>query len=128
MKALVTGGAGFIGSHTVALLLKRGYSVRVYDSLEMPVHPRRKKPAYLPDNVEFVFGDVRNEADFRQVLDGVDFVFHLAAHQGYLTDFSTFSSVNDVGTALLYQIIVSGRLPIQKVVLASSQATYGEGK
>ncbi len=128
MKVLVTGGAGFIGSHTVALLLEKGYSVRILDSLEPPVHPERKKPDYIADDVEFVQGDVRSESDLETALKGADFVIHLAAYQGYLPCFGRFAMVNDGGTALLYQTIVNQHLPIRKVVLGSSQAVYGEGK
>jgi dTDP-L-rhamnose 4-epimerase len=127
-KVLVTGGAGFIGSHTVDLLLKKGYEVRVLDSLTPPVHPKRERPAYLPKNVEFILGDVQNRNDMEKALQGVRAVFHLAAYQDYLTDFSKFAFVNDGGTALLYEIIVNHRLPVEKVVLGSSQAVYGEGK
>lgn len=128
MRVLVTGGAGFIGSHTVDLLLTKGYEVRVLDSLEPPVHRRREKPAYIPRDVDFILGDVCNRGDMEKALKGVGAVFHLAAYQGYLTDFSKFAMVNDYGTALLYELIVSENLPVQKVVLASSQAVYGEGK
>lgn len=128
MKVLVTGGAGFIGSHTTDLLLEKGYSVRVLDSLEPPVHPQLRKPDYLPDEVEFIQGDVCHRGDLKRALKGVDFVFHLAAYQGYLTDFGKFARVNDGSTALLYEIIVNERLPVRKVVLGSSQAVYGEGK
>jgi len=128
MRVLVTGGAGFIGSHTVDLLLEKGHRVRVLDNLAPPVHPRGCKPDYLPDGVDFMLGDVRNRNDMVAALRGIDVVFHLAAYQDYLTDFSTFASVNDVGTALLYEIIVNQRLPVRKVVLASSQSVYGEGR
>jgi dTDP-L-rhamnose 4-epimerase len=127
-KVLVTGGAGFIGSHTVDLLLKKGYEVRVLDSLTPPVHPRKERPTYLPKNVEFILGDVQNRNDMEKALQGVRAVFHLAAYQDYLTDFSKFAFVNDGGTALLYEIIVNHRLPVEKIVLGSSQAVYGEGK
>jgi len=127
-KVLVTGGAGFIGSHTVDLLLEKGYEVRVLDSLTPPVHPKKEKPAYLPEDVEFILGDVQNRNDMEKALQGVSAVFHLAAYQDYLTDFSKFAFVNDGGTALLYEMIVNHRLPIEKVVLGSSQAVYGEGK
>ncbi|NWJ97887.1 MAG: NAD-dependent epimerase/dehydratase family protein [Chloroflexi bacterium] len=126
-KVLVTGGAGFIGSHTVDLLLQRGYQVRVLDALLPPVHPQPRCPAYLPAEVELIMGDVRDKRIFTQALKGVDAVFHLAAYQDYLPDFSRFFQINSVGTALLYEIIVEQRLPIQKVVFASSQAVYGEG-
>jgi dTDP-L-rhamnose 4-epimerase len=127
-KVLVTGGAGFIGSHTVDLLLKKGYEVRVLDSLTPPVHPRKEKPSYLPEDVEFILGDVQNRDDMERALKGVRAVFHLAAYQDYLTDFSKFAWVNDGGTALLYEIIVNRHLPVEKLILGSSQAVYGEGK
>jgi dTDP-L-rhamnose 4-epimerase len=126
-RVLITGGAGFIGSHTADRLLERGYEVRVLDSLTPPVHPAGKKPSYLSDQVEFLRGDVRSRDDLAPALRGVDAVVHLAAYQDYLTDFSTFFHVNTVGTALLYELIVQERLPIRKVVVASSQAVYGEG-
>lgn len=128
MKVLVTGGAGFIGSHTVDALLSRGYDVSILDSLELPVHPRREKPVYIPADIEFIRGDVRNRQDMEKALKGAEAVFHLAAHQGYLPDFSAFAGVNDTGTALLYETIVKEHLPVQKVIIASSQAVYGEGK
>ncbi len=128
MKVLITGGAGFIGSHTGDLLLQKGYEVRVIDSLEPPVHPERVKPAYISSEVEFILGDVRNPKDMSKALRGIDLVFHLAAYQDYLTDFSRFASVNDGGAALLYELIVNQHLPVRKVILGSSQAVYGEGK
>jgi dTDP-L-rhamnose 4-epimerase len=128
MRVLVTGGAGFIGSHTVDLLLRRGYEVRILDALRPPVHANGGKPAYLPAEAEFQHGDVRDRGALLAALRGMDAVIHLAAYQDYLTDFSTFFHINTVGTALLYELIVEHRLPIQKIVVASSQATYGEAK
>ena len=128
MKVLVTGGAGFIGSHTVDLLLEKGFEVRVLDNLEPPVHPEREKPAYVPKDVELLLGDVRCRDDMDKALKGIDAVIHLAAYQDYLTDFSKFFHVNTVGTALIYELIVEKNYPVQKVVVASSQAAYGEGK
>ena len=129
MKVLVTGGAGFIGSHTVDLLLEKGHSVRILDGLKPPVHLAGKIPDYvLEDQVEFVHGDIRDRSTWETALDTVNAVFHLAAYQDYLPDFSTFFHTNTVSTALLYEIIVEKRLPVQKVIVASSQAAYGEGK
>ena len=127
MRILVTGGAGFIGSHTVDRLLAEGYQVRILDNLQPRVHPKGK-PSYLPPEVEFILGDVRDRKTLDQTLQGVDAVFHLAAYQDYMPDFSTFFQVNTVSTALLYELIVENKYPIQKVVVASSQAVYGEGK
>ncbi|HLZ10730.1 MAG TPA: NAD-dependent epimerase/dehydratase family protein, partial [Chloroflexota bacterium] len=124
---LVTGGAGFIGSHLVDALLRDGHRVRVLDDLRPPVHSGNV-PAYLSPEIEFQRGSVVDRAVFLRALTDVDAVFHLAAYQDYLTDFSTFFLTNSVGTAMLYEIIVQERLPIQKVVVASSQAIYGEGK
>lgn len=123
---MVTGGAGFIGSHTVDALLKKGYKVRIMDSLTPPVH--MVWPDYLPKRAEVVLGDVRNREDWEKALEGVDYVFHFAAFQDYLPYFSKFFHVNTVATALLYEIIVEKKLPIKKIVVASSQAVYGEGK
>ncbi len=128
MKVLVTGGAGFIGSHTVDLLLAKGHAVRILDSLAPPVHVDQQVPEYVPAAAELIIGDIRNRTTLEQALHGVDAVIHLAAYQDYLPDFAKFFHVNTVGTALLYELIVEKRLPIQKVVVASSQAVYGEGK
>ena len=125
---LVTGGAGFIGSHTIDLLLERGYKVRILDNLASPVHIGGNLPDYISTDVDFVRGDVRDKDAWKSALDNIDSVFHLAAYQDYLPDFSTFFHVNTVGTALLYETIVEQGLSISKVVMASSQAIYGEGK
>jgi dTDP-L-rhamnose 4-epimerase len=127
MRVLVTGGAGFIGSHTADLLLSQGYQVRAIDSLAAPVHQNGQLPDYLDARVEFIRGDVQDRLAWESALDGVDFVFHLAAYQDYLPDFSRFFAVNCVSTALLYELIVEKQYPVQKIVVASSQAVYGEG-
>jgi dTDP-L-rhamnose 4-epimerase len=126
MRILVTGGAGFIGSHTCDRLLSHGHRVVVLDALTPPVH-RNGKPAYLNPEVEFFEGDVRNRDLLTNLLRRVDAVFHLAAYQDYLTDFARFSDVNVVSTSLLYEIIVAEHLDMARVVVASSQAALGEG-
>ena len=118
-RILVTGGAGFIGSHTADILLQCGYEVRIFDSLQERVHPHGW-PAYLPGDMEKVVGDVRDADAMGRALDGVDGVIHLAAYQDYMPDFSTFYSVNTVSTALLFELIVARALPVQKIVSASS--------
>ena len=128
MRILVTGGAGFIGSHTVDLLLKKGHTVRILDALEPPVHRDRQPPDYMPREAEFILGDVRDRAAWERALEGVEAVFHFAAYQDYLPDFAKFFHVNAAGTALLYEIAVEKNLPLQKIVVASSQAIYGEGR
>jgi dTDP-L-rhamnose 4-epimerase len=124
---LITGGAGFIGSHSALSLLDRGYRVRVLDSLRPPVHESGLPPPWLPSDVEIMIGDVRDKAAFSKALSGVSRVLHLAAYQDYLPDFSTFFSINTGGTAMLFEVIVEAGLDISKVVVASSQAAYGEG-
>ena len=126
MKVLVTGGAGFIGSHTADRLLELGHEVVVLDALTPPVH-RGGPPSYLSAGVEFYEGDVRNEDLLRNLLRRVDAVYHFAAYQDYLPDFARFSDVNVVATSRLYQIIVAERLDLARVVVASSQAAMGEG-
>jgi dTDP-L-rhamnose 4-epimerase len=131
MRVLVTGGAGFIGSHTANLLLERGYEVRILDDLQPPVHRDRRWPAYLPARIERVEGSVDDRAAWRAALDGVQGVIHLAAYQDYLPTFSRFFQVNAAGTALLYELVVAEPAlanAIKKVVVATSQAVYGEGR
>jgi dTDP-L-rhamnose 4-epimerase len=126
MKILVTGGAGFIGSHTSDRLLALGHEVVVLDALTEPVH-RGGVPMYLSPGVEFYQGDVRNRDLMTNLLRRVDAVYHFAAYQDYLPDFAKFSDVNVVSTALIYEIIVAERLDIARVVVASSQSAMGEG-
>ena len=126
MRVLVTGGAGFIGSHTCDRLLGLGHDVVVLDALTSPVH-RGGLPKYMSNEVDFRKGDVRNRDLVLSLLRRVDAVFHFAAYQDYLPYFSEYSSVNVVSTALLYELIVAERLQLQRVIVASSQAAAGEG-
>ena len=123
---LVTGGAGFIGSHTVDKLISLGYDVKILDNLQKPVH-LKGKPGYLNPKAKFIYGDVRDKKTLEYALDNVDYIFHLAAYQDYLPDFSTFFHVNAFSTALLYEIIYEKKLNIRKIVVASSQFVQGEG-
>jgi dTDP-L-rhamnose 4-epimerase len=110
------------------LLLERGCQVSVLDSLEPPVRQRREKPSYLPNDVKFTMGEVRSRGDMGKALWGAEAVFHLAAYRDYLTGFSRLAFVNDGGTTLLYEVIGSEDLPVEKVIPGNSQAIYGERK
>ncbi len=126
MRILVTGGAGFIGSHTADRLITLGHDVVVLDALTPPVH-RGGRPDYLSAGIDFYQGDVRNRDLMTNLLRRVDAVYHFAAYQDYLPEFSKFSDVNIVSTALLYEIIVAEGLDLARVVVASSQSAMGEG-
>jgi dTDP-L-rhamnose 4-epimerase len=126
-RVLITGGAGFIGSHLVDRFLREGFQVRVLDNLEPKVHPHGR-PAYLAADVEFIHGSITDRAVLRRALRDVDVISHQAAHQDYMPDFSRFLQVNAVGTALIFELIFKHSLPVKKVILASSQAVYGEGQ
>jgi dTDP-L-rhamnose 4-epimerase len=127
MRVLVTGGAGFIGSHTVDALIEKGYDVRILCNLSERVH-KNGAPPYLPEKAEFIKGDVRSRSDWIKALENVDAVYHFAAYQDYMPDFSTYFHVNSVGTSLLYEVAVEKNFPLKKIIIASSQAIYGEGK
>lgn len=126
MRILVTGGAGFIGSHTCDRLVELGHEVTVLDALMAPVH-RDRKPSYLTPGVDLYVGDVRNRDLLANLLRRADAVYHLAAYQDYLTDFSRFIDVNVTSTALLYEVILEEKLDMSRVVVASSQSAMGEG-
>ena len=126
MRVLVTGGAGFIGSHTADRLVELGHDVVVLDALTAPVH-RNGRPNYLTPGAELWVGDVRNKELLANLLRRVDAVYHFAAYQDYLTDFSRFTSTNVESTALLFEIAVTEQLDLQRIVVASSQSAMGEG-
>jgi len=128
MKILITGGAGFIGSHTADALLNKGHEVKILDNLKKPVH-LKGFPKYIDKTkVEFIYGDVRDKKVMEYAMQDVDIIYHLAAYQDYLPDYSTFSHVNTYSTSLIYEIIEEKQLPVKKVIVASSQAVMGEGK
>lgn len=125
-RALVTGGAGLIGSHITDLLVREGWTVRIFDNLEPNTH-KRGKPAWVNDSAEFVQGDIRNRADITAALQGIDVIFHQAAYGGYMPGIVKYVDVNSLGTALMLEVIREENLPIKKIVVASSQAVYSEG-
>ena len=127
-RMLVTGGAGFIGSHVADALLARGDEVRILDWLHPAAHAER--PAYVDPAAEFIQGDVRDGATVAAALDGIDHVCHQAAMVGLGTDIgdiAEYTAHNDLGTAILlrelHRASFAGRL-----VLASSMVVYGEGR
>lgn len=130
---LVTGGAGFIGSHCAAHLLARGYRVRALDSLDPQVHgPEPAPPAYLDPRVELMVGDIRSPRVVRRALVGVDAVLHLAARVGVgqsMYEIADYIDVNSRGTAVLLEAMVerARRQPFDRLVVASSMSIYGEG-
>ena len=125
-RALVTGGAGLIGSHVVDLLVREGWRVRALDNLEPQTH-RRGKPAWINEKAEFVEGDLRDRDTITAALDQIDIVFHQAAYGGYMPEITKFVHVNSLGTAQMLEVIREKNLPIQKIIVASSQAVYTEG-
>jgi dTDP-L-rhamnose 4-epimerase len=126
---LITGGAGFIGSHVAAELLEAGYQVRVLDSLVTQVHGETpERPGYLRSDAEFILGDVRNPEVVDEALSGVDAVYHFVALVGVgqsMYQIPEYTSVNNLGTAVLLERLV--KQPVNKLVVASSMSVYGEG-
>lgn len=131
MKVLITGGAGFIGSHTCDALVKAGHQVRILDCLDPQVHgPQADIPGYLPQSIEFMFGDLRFMTDCLSALDGIEAVLHLAARTGVgqsMYDIHDYVETNVKGTATLLEAIVKSKTQVKRFVLASSRAIYGEG-
>lgn len=125
-RALVTGGAGLIGSHIVDLLVSEGWVVRILDNLEPQTH-KNGKPEWVNPAAEFRLGNVQDYETMHSALMNIDVVFHEAAYGGYMPEMAKYVLVNSFGTAQMLEIIRDHQLPIQKVVVASSQAVYSEG-
>ena len=125
-RALVTGGAGLIGSHIVDLLLREGWTVRIIDNLEPQTH-KNGKPEWINPAAEFHRGYVQDYETMRAALTDIDVVFHEAAYGGYMPEMAKYVLVNSFGTAQMLEIIRDHQLPIRKVLVASSQAVYSEG-
>ena len=131
MRVLVTGGAGFIGSHLADRLLADGHHVRALDSLDSQVHPNGERPDYLDDAVELEVGDVRDRDAVRRALEGVDAVVHFAAAVGVgqsMYEIERYTSINAIGAAVLLEEVLERRDAIRKLLVASSMSIYGEGQ
>jgi dTDP-L-rhamnose 4-epimerase len=128
-KVLITGGAGFVGSHLADELLQNNYDVRALDNLAPQVHgSRARRPAYLARDVEFIRGDIRDADAVRRAVRGMDAVFHFAATVGVgqsMYEIANYTSINGDGTAVLLEALA--QQPLQRLVVASSMSIYGEG-
>ncbi|MCU1246501.1 MAG: UDP-galactose 4-epimerase [Acidobacteria bacterium] len=128
-KVLISGGAGFVGSHLTDALLRRGYEVRILDNLDPQVHGlERRRPDDLDDDAELIEGDVRDAGAVAKALHGIDAVFHLAACVGVgqsMYDVARYTDVNDRGTGVLLEALIAH--PVESLVVASSMSIYGEG-
>jgi dTDP-L-rhamnose 4-epimerase len=129
-QVLITGGAGFVGSHLADALLRRGHRVRVYDNLVPQVHPTGM-PGYVAGDIEFIRGDMQDIEALRQAVRNVDVIFHLAAAVGVgqsMYEIAHYMGVNTQGTANLLQVLLDTKCNLEKLVVASSMSIYGEGK
>jgi dTDP-L-rhamnose 4-epimerase len=125
---LITGGAGFIGSHLGDELLRAGYRVRVLDRLVEQVHGDSKRPEHLADEIELIAGDVRNPEVVRGAVEGADSVVHLAARVGVgqsMYEPAEYAGANTAGTGVLLEALLEH--PVRKLVVASSMSISGEG-
>lgn len=133
---LITGGAGFIGSRIALSLAEKGYSVRVLDNLSPQIHgktPEITSPTYqtIQGKVEFILGSVTSKSDWQKSIEGQDVIVHLAAETGTgqsMYEIEKYCNVNISGTALMLDILTNADHKIQKILVASSRAIYGEGK
>lgn len=131
MRVLVTGGAGFVGSHLVDALLSRGHEVRVFDNLTPQVHPTGQVPDYLSSEAEFILGDCRDRNALRNAMRGMDIVYHQAAVVGVgqsMYQIRHYTEHNTLAGATLLELLATEKHSIQKVIVASSMSIYGEGR
>lgn len=131
MNILVTGGAGFVGSHLVDSLVDQGHNVRVLDNLDPQVHgSERKPPSYFNQRAELIVGDVRDRECVAKALEGIAILFHQAAAVGVgqsMYEIEHYVSVNGIGSAVLLEEVIARKAQIKRVVIASSMSIYGEG-
>jgi dTDP-L-rhamnose 4-epimerase len=131
MRILVTGGAGFVGSHLVDALVAEGHSVRILDNLDPQVHADRRPPEYLNPAADFIRGDVRDRETVFKALVGVEVLFHLAAAVGVgqsMYDVARYIEVNAMGAGVVLDVVANERHTLRKMIVASSMSCYGEGK
>jgi dTDP-L-rhamnose 4-epimerase len=131
MRVLITGGAGFIGSHLADRLLAEGHEVRALDNLDPQVHPDGERPGYLAGDVELQTGDVRDRDAVRRALERIDAVVHFAAAVGVgqsMYEIERYTSINAIGAAVVLEEAVERRDDIRKLLVASSMSIYGEGQ
>ncbi len=130
-NVLISGGAGFIGSHIAEKLVDKGYVVRILDNMCEQIHGKDGEvPLFIRDKVEFIKGDVTNCEDWKKAIDGMDAVIHLAAQTGTgqsMYEIDKYCDVNIGGTAKLFDILTNTKHSIKKVIVAASRAIYGEG-
>ncbi|MEK7166496.1 MAG: NAD-dependent epimerase/dehydratase family protein [Patescibacteria group bacterium] len=127
---LITGGAGFIGSHLTDHLIENGYKVRILDNLNPQIHPSGKPPVYLNKKAEFIKGNVINRDDLVKALEKIDVVFHLAAAVGVgqsMYQIEHYVRDNCLGTAILLDILANERHTVKKMLVAASMSSFGEG-
>lgn len=135
-NVLITGGAGFIGSHVALKLVKQGVKVTVLDNLSPQIHgdnPEETSPLYqsIKEKVKFIKGSVTSREDWLKALEGIDAVLHLAAETGTgqsMYEIEKYVNVNIGGTAILLDILTNERTDVKRVVVAESRAIYGEGR
>jgi dTDP-L-rhamnose 4-epimerase len=128
-SVLITGGAGFIGSHVAHEMLRRGCRVRAFDNLSPQVHgPGQKRPSYLDREVELIVADIRDSAALKRALRNIDAVFHFVAAVGVgqsMYQITEYTSINNLGAATLLQVLAEQ--PVERLIVASSMSIYGEG-
>ena len=130
MKVLVTGGAGFIASFITDRLVKEGHEVVILDNLDKQVHPTGKPPAWLNKKAKFIKGDVREKADLKKAMEGIEVVFHEAAAVGVgqsMYEINYYVDVNTKGTANILNFLANEKHDVKKILVAASMSEYGEG-
>lgn len=130
MHILVTGGAGFIGSHLVDALVEAGHKVTILDNLDPQIHPEGHPPDYLNNNARFINGDIRDSKTLQEAVCSADVIFHKASAVGVAQsqyEILKYVSVNSSGTANLLDILANKKHRVRKLILAASMSSYGEG-